>query len=115
MKRFRFYKESDGRWYVDLPEWTGDKANLEMVSGADLMLNMIAEGESETYLSLSEEYFEGSNKLEFINLTTELGEGATYKLHNYQGVIMDFDIWLCGVTTFVFGNYPKIIYFYKSI
>jgi hypothetical protein len=30
-RMFKFYKESTGRWYVDLPEWEGEKAEIEMV------------------------------------------------------------------------------------
>lgn len=33
MTEFRFYKEETHRWYVDLPEWEGPKAALEMVDG----------------------------------------------------------------------------------
>jgi len=36
MRTFRFYKDTDG-WFVDLPEWTGEKWELEMVSGADTL------------------------------------------------------------------------------
>ncbi len=39
MKRLRFYKEEDHRWYVDLHEWNGSKEELEMVMGADIMLD----------------------------------------------------------------------------
>ena len=34
-----FVKEKSGRWYIDLPEWEGAHANLEMVAGADLLLD----------------------------------------------------------------------------
>lgn len=27
----------DGRWYIVLPEWTGNKEDLEMVLGADIL------------------------------------------------------------------------------
>lgn len=27
MRTYRFYKDSEG-WFVDLPEWTGEKWNL---------------------------------------------------------------------------------------
>jgi hypothetical protein len=25
IRRFKFYKEEDNRWFVDLPEWEGEK------------------------------------------------------------------------------------------
>jgi hypothetical protein len=33
------------RWYIDLPEWQGPRANLEMVAGADTMLDVFAQGQ----------------------------------------------------------------------
>ena len=37
-----FVKEEDNRWYIDLPNWEGDKADLEMVMGADTLLEYIS-------------------------------------------------------------------------
>ena len=28
-RKFKFYKEDDNRWFVDLPEWEGEKKNLD--------------------------------------------------------------------------------------
>ena len=78
MKRLKFYKESDNRWYVDLPEWIGSKAELEMVAGADSMLEYMAEGERQVWLVLSEKEFENADKLEFLRLATEIENGAFY-------------------------------------
>ena len=46
MRTFRFYKDEIG-WFVDLPEWTGEKWELQMVAGADLFLEMINSGDDE--------------------------------------------------------------------
>ena len=35
-------------------------------------------------------------------------DGATYRLENDP----DFEIWLCNVTKYVFGEFPKNIYIY---
>ena len=35
----RFYKSQDEYWYVDMPEWEGSIDALEMVRGADDMLD----------------------------------------------------------------------------
>ena len=118
-RRFKFYKESTGNWYVDIPEWEGTKGDLQMVSGADTFLEILAEGECEVYVVLSDEYFEGSDNLEIKELGRlegwELGEGAWYKLISYRGIpYFDLDMWLCDVTKFVFGDFPKIIYFSVS-
>lgn len=53
-RKLKFYKEADERWYVELPEWKGSKADLEMVAGADTMLNYMSEGEDHINLYLSE-------------------------------------------------------------
>ena len=45
MRNYKFYKEETGRWYVDLPEWEGEKAELEMVLGADTFLEILSQGE----------------------------------------------------------------------
>ena len=41
MREFKFYKDPEHRWYVDLPEWEGEKDNLEMVLGADSFLEIL--------------------------------------------------------------------------
>lgn len=110
MKRLKFYKESDNRWYVDLPEWTGSKAELEMVDGADNMLEYMAEGEGQVWLVLSEQEFENADKLEFLRLATEIENGAFYKLDKYRGIKIGLEMWLCDVTKFVFGDFPKTIF-----
>lgn len=111
MKRLKFYKENDGTWFVDLPDWEGSLADLQMVYGADTMLDIFAEGEKEVMLLLSEKHFEHSDVLEFKNLAEDLGNGAYYKLENYKGININHDIWLCDVTLFVFhGHFPKQIF-----
>jgi len=57
LKRYKFIKEDTGKWYVDLPEWEGEKWELEMVCGADTMLDLISQGEDNAYLTLSLEHF----------------------------------------------------------
>jgi len=115
MKRLRFYKERDNRWYIDLPEWTGSKAELEMVAGADSMLEYAAEGEGQVWLILSVDEFENADKLEFIRLATEIENGAFYKLDKYRGVEVGVEMWLCDVTKFVFGDFPKTIFLSTTI
>lgn len=110
MKRLKFYKESDNRWYIDLPEWTGSKADLEMVAGADSMLEYMAEGEGRVWLVLSEQEFENADKLEFLRLATEIENGAFYKIDKYRGIDVGLEVWLCDVTKFVFGDFPKTIF-----
>jgi len=111
MKKYKFYKDPDNKWYVDLPEWTGTKAQLEMVIGADTMLEYMAEGNNEVNTYISEYYFEGADVLEFIRETPEVGDGSLYIFKKYRGIEINLEVWLCSVTIFVFnGIYPKRIY-----
>lgn len=109
MRTFRFYKEFSNHWYVDLPEWNGSKDELEMVMGADTMLNIISQGENEVYLTISLEPFNGCSILKKIEDTPEVG-GAIYLMESYKGIEYNLRLWLCEVTRFVFGYLPEKIY-----
>lgn len=111
MKILKFYRDYDNRWYVFLPEWLGEKADLEMVSGADTMLDIISQGETEIRVAFSLSPFDDSNKLTMIRLATELDNGAYYLLDHYNGIDLNLELWLCDVTKFVFGDLPELIYF----
>lgn len=105
-----FYKENN-QWFVDLPNWEGSKADLQMVLGADTMLDTLSNNSDSVDLELST-IFEGETSdlvLRRINkLPALLGGGANYKSNK-----ADYNIWLCDVTKFVFGNFPKNIYINK--
>jgi hypothetical protein len=113
IKDFRFYKEVTGRWYVDLPEWEGSKDDLEMVAGADTFLEILSQGQGITNVTLSDKCYEGSYLLEMQRLGGEIG-GAWYKLDSFEGIEFNMEMWLCDVTSFVFGRLPDIIYFSKN-
>lgn len=115
-REFRFYQEHpSGRWYVDLPEWEGDKADLEMVMGADSFLTIMSEGNDEVRLILSDEKIEGADFLVLKEMglfeEIEVGSGAWYILPKYMGIDYDHSMWLCDVTLFVFGYFPETIWF----
>ena len=110
MRKFKFYKESDSRWYVDLPEWLGSKSDLEMVCGADKMLDILSEGKDYVYLYLSTKEFTHSNILELVEICKPEMGGGWYILKEYNGVKFDLYMWLCDVTKFVFGELPSTIY-----
>lgn len=115
MKLYKFYKDEMG-WFVDLPDSGFTKLELQMVAGADTFCDIIAQGESEFYLTLSSIPFEGCNCLIFTKFGRlegwELGEGAWYICKNYNGIRYELEMWLCDVTKYVFGDYfPKHIYF----
>jgi len=41
-EKFRFYKADLGRWYIDISGWTVSLDELEMVQGADAMLDRVS-------------------------------------------------------------------------
>lgn len=113
----KFYKE-DNNWYIDLPNYPGDKSDLAMVMGADTMLDYISDGNDIVMLKIStsddENPIEYSNKLKYLYDAKDIiGEGAFYEMKNYDNRDVMLNIWLCDVTKFVFGDFPKVIYFEK--
>lgn len=102
----RFIKE-DERWYVDLPDWTGEKEELEMVAGADTLCDILAQGDNSVNVRVELEPFEGAYELLKLQETPDIG-GALYNVSGNN--VSNFDIWLCAVTEFVFGNLPQTIY-----
>ena len=104
MKRFKFYKE-ENRWFIDLPEWSGEKDDLEMVMGADTMLDILAQSDDTVFLTMSLESFDNYEFL--LNLKEYAYDGATYDLISEN---FNFEVWLCHVTKFVFNEFPQKIY-----
>ena len=52
MKNYTFNKEQ-GCWYIDLPDWTGTKAELQMVAGADTLLDHLSNNGTTVNIALS--------------------------------------------------------------
>jgi hypothetical protein len=96
------------RWYIDLPEWQGPRANLEMVAGADTMLEVFANGQERVNVTFTN--YE-AHDLEADLLLTHVS-GGTYTVtclnENYSDA--PERMWLCGVTKFVFNSdYPEYL------
>ena len=52
----RFYKTDEGRWYIDLPEWLDNDMPieaLEMIDGADLLLDKLSKYSNEVIINFS--------------------------------------------------------------
>jgi hypothetical protein len=111
MKQYEFEKDPDGRWYIVLPEWTGDRGDLEMVCGADTMLDIMAQSEFKITLLLSLSYLPNTEQtvLDLLGESDEVG-GGFYMMDTYKDVTYNLNMWLCDVTKFVFGYMPKVIY-----
>ncbi len=122
MKRIRFIKEV-GLWYADLPEFLerglGTKNNLLMVDGADTFLDLLSRGGDRITLDISLEKFEGYQaKMDKVmmgknhELLDAVGHepveyGAYYEVCELDGASFSHRLWLCPVTEYVFGEYPK--------
>jgi len=117
----RFYKDTDGIWYIDLPAFLeaglGTKANLMMVAGADTFLDKLSNnGDDVTIHIETAPYAEQQYALTKLRFGldkallkavghADVGYGAYYKASD------DHVLWLCPVTEYVFGgSYPKDIY-----
>ena len=110
MKTLSFTKEASG-WYIDLPEWEGDKGELAMVAGADDLLDALDwSKKGNVILDISLDPIEKSHALYLKEFTPEVG-GALYTVTGEAS--FPKEIWLCAVTEFVFGFMPRIIYFNK--
>lgn len=107
MKTFIFNRE--GRlWYIDLPEWTGDKKDLLMVAGADKLLDKLSGGKPTIRLTISEDTPTemGFEKIKKIMNTPPFG-GAMYSTKYWP-------IWLCKVVEFIYGRMPEVLYYKVS-
>lgn len=108
-KVFNFEKDPDGRWYAIIPEWVGERAELEMVEGADFLLDILAQGAVFVQVKMTEDATIGYKT--HLEAVEEESEGMRYFVTVYENnETLGFTAWLCHVTKFVFGYFPKNIY-----
>jgi hypothetical protein len=107
------FKKEAGSWYIDLPEYLetgGRKTDLEMVDGADELLDLLARREKKVSLEMDVQPFENADVLELVHLCEAPKGGGYYKLDSYRSRPLNKEIWLCDVALFVFGDLPEKIY-----
>jgi hypothetical protein len=129
--KLSFNREEEDRWFVDFPNWPWKKGNLEMVCGADKFLDLLSEGKDRVSV-IAKATSEKLDEAEFQQLMQDgwhelsqtqssLTGGATYTVrgnkaeqfmrqHPLTGESMARTLWLCPVTLFVVGRYPKYFY-----
>lgn len=104
-----FEKFDDGRWYVVLPEWTGDQEDLEMVDGADKLLDNVTQ---DGFTARMEFYFdeEPAKSDDYVkcDLIDHNDWGGTYKPKPNQ--FYNDTFWLCNVTHYVCGEHPEVLW-----
>lgn len=109
MKTLRFYKEENGTWWIDLPEYPGPKSDLQMVAGADDMLDSLSQGKTEVKLDVSEQRMEGFSGIQRVD------DIPTLSGRYYYNIDTELLMWLCDVTLRLFeGRFPEVIW-YKQI
>lgn len=109
-----FVQDPDERWYIDMP-WDGNRANLEMVAGADDLLTYLdTEGKHQVTIHVvpSKEPSEVPEHTELRRLDSSTFGGAHYDSTDFPGFRMS-RIWICPVTLCVLGCYPKYLYIKK--
>ena len=110
----QFNHEDDRQWYVDFPGWPFDHHNLMMVAGADKLCQFLSDDDRFAHISVSPThhplYNPGSASL--VQREQSLAGGSVY---NGTGLAcFEREIWLCPVTLFVLGRYPKYLYIKKT-
>lgn len=84
-----------------------------MVSGADDLCAFLSDDDKFTKVSVipSKEREKHEGYFELEQLESGLTTGSTYKVNGLEGFTKN--IWICPVTLFVLGQYPKYIYVKK--
>lgn len=115
----QFNKEKNGCWYMDFPYWPFSHDNLAMVSGADKMLELLSDGyltvEITVIPSNKRELHDGY--IELVQTEKSLLGGSTYETE-WEPFTTRFKrntVWICPVTLFVLGRYPKYLYVRKQM
>ena len=123
--KLHFIAENDTpikRWYYDFKHWGFDHAYLEMVAGADTLCEYYARGKNELTINItaSEKPIDHTTNLcdefiaeplpkEWTSWKDKLIWGRNYT-HIDKNDGHEVKMWICPVTLFVLGRYPKYLY-----
>ncbi len=108
VQRLDFTKNEEKEWFVDLPDYPGPAADLQMVGGADVLLDTYAGDNDHVSLYINTDGIEGGDVLKFVGRAKfEDKEYGAFYIYNDH---IDNLIWLCDVTEWLFGGFPAIIY-----
>ncbi len=105
--QIRFVKLSE-KWFIDIP-WIGDVNDLQMVDGADSLLEILADGAQEFNCTVSTTMLMNRRWLVHLEKVSEDEIGA-----NYQAIsdYISTPVWLCNVTKHLFKEFPNNFYIY---
>ena len=113
--KLQFNHEEDGFWYVDFPGWPVEHHNLMMVAGADKLCAFLSDDDLYAHINVipSNKHLDMPGYACLVQGEHSLTGGSTYTVTNLPG--FEREIWLCPVTLFVLGRYPKYIYIKKTV
>ncbi|MCQ2245460.1 MAG: hypothetical protein MJZ69_01580 [Bacteroidaceae bacterium] len=102
----------DGKWYANIEDWPAKyHKNTQMVFGANRLLDVF---NTKGYDSIWANIYPNSDtvlgSVFLTKIKSKLFRGAFYQATYIKGnEIIDFpeEIWICPVTLFVLGRYPK--------
>ena len=108
-----FHREDDGVWYVDFPDWPFTHHNLAMVGGADKLCSYLADGRQTIRVKViaSQHSLPFSGYSILTKTYSNLFYGADYDATGFEN--LHRSVWICPVTLFVLGRYPKYLYLKK--
>jgi len=110
--KFEFEKEEDGKWYAIIPDWPYDHEELEMVDGADELLDSLTSDNRLVSMEVETEEPETGEYVTFSMIDHD-DYGGTYVTEDPRMEVQQ--IWLCNVTHFVFnGEHPEMLYILLS-
>ena len=112
MKTYKFIRTGE-QWFIDLPEYIkqgGNYGDLQMVDGADPMLEIMAGEGNAVTLTIGTEHFAGADELVLTEKCDPFIGGGYYLMKTHRGKEINHSMWLCQVTEFVFGNLPERIF-----
>lgn len=103
-----FIKEDDNKWYIDFPDWPFDHHNLMMMAGADDLCEAFSHNGKHATVEVEVEH--DGKGIEATRMYYSITGGAYY--HCKANALKDrgYKFWLCPVTLFVLGKYPKYMY-----
>ena len=95
-----------GKWYADVPGWKGNIEDLEMVMGADELLDYLSGNKKFVSLSVSTSDNGGVK----CTKNYDIYGGAEYSILDVNSPVKVF--WLCEVNNFFWGGMaPDTIWF----
>ncbi len=111
------FKKEDG-WYIVLPDYPGPKEDLQMVYGADDMLDRISYRVGKVSIEIApkqpvEKFIRHIPDYDY--MLRKLTVPEQFDIGGQWYTIVDegkqYALWLCDVTLLVFGEFPNIIQF----